>query len=63
LGVSTKMTNEQLKEFLKQNLNISVEVTEEFGPKRVIHVTLSLCNEVISTDEVDLGYEYALSLL
>ena len=63
MGVSTKMTNEQLKEFLKQNLNISVEVTEEFGPRRVIRVTLSLCNEVISTDQVDLGYEYALSLL
>jgi len=57
------MTNEQLKEFLKQNLNISVEVTEEFGPRRVIRVTLSLCNEVISTDQVDLGYEYAFSLL
>jgi hypothetical protein len=53
MGKMETMDKEELVEFLTDNLNVEVEIKEDLGIQSVC-VKLVLCNNVISTSEVEL---------
>ena len=51
------MTEEELIQFLKDNLSIEIQQTTEFGPIETIKVSLLLQDNEISSDSCDLPGE------
>ena len=51
--------NNEIKQYLKENLDISIEQIQEFGPVESIKVQIELEGEVICEDKCTLpqGYE------
>jgi len=53
MGKIEAMDKKELVEFLADNLNVEIEIKEDLGIQNIC-VKLVLCNNVISTSEVEL---------